>query len=48
MKSLHATIFASTAMLALCALSFAPKARALVQPAGVQTAPDNSAQNGSK
>lgn len=45
MKSLHPTIFASTAMLALCSLSFVPQARALVQPAGVQTAPDNSAQN---
>ena len=45
MKSLYLTILASTATLALCAASFAPEARALVQPAGVQTAPDNSAQN---
>ena len=45
MKSCHFTILASTAILALCFAGFPRESRAVVQPTGVQTAPDNSAQN---
>ena len=45
MKAFGLTILTSAATLALCSASFAPQATALVQPAGVQTAPDNSEQN---
>ena len=45
MKSLPSSIFASTAALALCCLGFNPEARAVIQPVGVQAAPDNSVQN---
>jgi osmotically-inducible protein OsmY len=45
MKSLRLAVLASTAGLVLCSASFTPQARALKLPAGVQTAPDNSAQN---
>lgn len=45
LKSLALTIFAATVTSTLCFTSFTPRARALVQPAAFQTAPDNSAQN---
>ena len=45
MKFLHLTTLAATTTLALCTASFVPVAGAIVQPDGVQTAPDNSAQN---
>ena len=38
-------MLAAVAALTLAPTSFVPQARALVQPTGVQTAPDNSAQN---
>jgi len=45
MKSFRLAILTSTATLALCSAGFAAQPMALVQPAGVQTAPDNSGQN---
>jgi len=45
MKSTHLPMLAAVAALTLGSASFVPQARALAQPAGVQTAPDNSAQN---
>ncbi|HZD50590.1 MAG TPA: BON domain-containing protein [Silvibacterium sp.] len=45
MKPPHRTIIAATAMAALCSAGFATQARALAPLSGVQTAPDNSAQN---
>ncbi len=45
MKSLHLTIFAPTAALALCYVGVIPEARAMIQPIAMQAAPDNSAQN---
>jgi hyperosmotically inducible periplasmic protein len=45
MKPLRLAVLASSASLALSLASFAPQAKALVPPAGAQTAPDSSGQN---
>jgi hyperosmotically inducible periplasmic protein len=45
MKSSNLTTLAVTATLVLCAAAFVPQAKAAGQPTGVQTAPDNTAQN---
>lgn len=45
MKSCRFAILASTAILILCSAGFPLESRAVVQPTGVQTAPDDSAKN---